>query len=167
MKWLWLSVFFITSFTMAAENSKSEKENSQPPSWVEKVFLSKKLNEQYEFSFRISPSYLKGDFNGDKKADIAILIKEKKSGKNGIAIFHAVKNEVFIMGAGKELGNGGDDFYWMDIWSIYPKGPVHRGVGETTIPVLKGDALLVEKSESASAIIYWNGKKYCWYQQGD
>jgi len=32
---------------------------------------------------------------------------------------------------------------------------------------LKGSALYVEKSEAASAIIYWTGKEYKWYQQGD
>ncbi len=55
----------------------------------------------------------------------------------------------------------------MDVWSVYPKGPVSQSVGETTIPTLVGEALHVEKSASASGIIYWNGKKYLWYQQGD
>jgi hypothetical protein len=32
---------------------------------------------------------------------------------------------------------------------------------------LRGDALLVGKSEAASALIYWNGKRYVWLQQGD
>jgi hypothetical protein len=34
-------------------------------------------------------------------------------------------------------------------------------------PLLSGGALLVEKSEAASALIYWNGKRYVWSQQGD
>jgi len=32
---------------------------------------------------------------------------------------------------------------------------------------LRSDVLLVEKSEAASALIYWNGKRYVWSQQGD
>jgi hypothetical protein len=39
--------------------------------------------------------------------------------------------------------------------------------GEMSVPHLRGDALLVEKSEAASALIYWNGKRYVWSQQGD
>jgi hypothetical protein len=39
--------------------------------------------------------------------------------------------------------------------------------GETGVPLLCGDALLVEKTEAASALIYWNGKRYVWSQQGD
>src|SRR5882724_11586469 len=31
----------------------------------------------------------------------------------------------------------------------------------------RGDALWVAKSESASAFIFWDGRKYVWYQQSD
>jgi hypothetical protein len=55
----------------------------------------------------------------------------------------------------------------MDVWQVYPRGPVEEGVEAGPPPKLRGEALLVEKSESASALIYWNGKRYVWYQQGD
>jgi hypothetical protein len=38
---------------------------------------------------------------------------------------------------------------------------------ETNAPKLHGDALFVSKNETASALIYWNGKRYVWLQQGD
>jgi hypothetical protein len=44
---------------------------------------------------------------------------------------------------------------------------VGRGADQKKPPVLRGDALYVEKTESASAIIYWDGSTYRWYQQGD
>jgi hypothetical protein len=72
-----------------------------------------------------------------------------------------------ILGAGSPLGSHGDDFSWMDVWSVYSRGTVERGAVEEAPPRLRGDALLVEKSESASAILYWNGKTFRWYQQGD
>jgi hypothetical protein len=59
------------------------------------------------------------------------------------------------------------DFNWMDAWQIYPKGPVEKGVGEGNPPVLKGDAILAIKTESANGLIYWTGAAYRWYQQGD
>jgi hypothetical protein len=31
----------------------------------------------------------------------------------------------------------------------------------------KGDGLVVEKAEAASALIWWDGKRYRWSQQGD
>jgi hypothetical protein len=63
--------------------------------------------------------------------------------------------------------NGGDDFEWMDSLRIYSKGRATRKANETSVPRVSGDALLVSKSEAASALIYWNGKRYAWLQQGD
>jgi hypothetical protein len=122
--------------------------------WVEDVFHSKKLDQRYEFHSWIKPSYLIGDFNGDGRPDVAVPIREQKSGKRGIAIVHGGTNEVSILGAGKEIGNAGDNFEWMDEWRLEKRQA-------------KQDALVVEKSESASAMIYWDGKKYKWEQQGD
>ena len=65
------------------------------------------------------------------------------------------------------IGNGGDDFEWMDSWQVYSKTRAARAAAETSVPHLRGDALLVGKSEAASALIYWNGKRYVWSQQGD
>ena len=120
--------------------------------WVEDVFRSKKL--PYELHSWIKPSYLIGDFNGDGRPDVAVLIREQTSGKRGIAIVHGGTNEVFILGAGKEIGNAGDDFEWMDEWRLEKRQA-------------NQDALIVGKSESAGAVIYWDGKKYRWQLQGD
>jgi FG-GAP repeat len=60
----------------------------------------------------MNPSYLEGDFNGDGKTDVAVSNKERASGKLGIVIVHGATGKVPILGAG--IGNGGDDFEWMD-----------------------------------------------------
>ena len=67
-----------------------------------------------------------------------------------------------VVGAGRAIGNGGDDFSWMDAWSIETRDT--RG---KSAPALRGDALLVQKLESASGLIYWDGSTYRWRQQGD
>ena len=59
------------------------------------------------------------------------------------------------------------DFEWMDSWQVYSKTRAAHAANETSTPRLRGDALLVEKSEAASALIYWKGKRYVWLQQGD
>ena len=162
-----LLALVITSSTFAQDDYKKWVQRQNIPSWVSKLFTSKKLSVTYDFSFHLNPFYLRGDFNGDNKPDIAILIREHKSTKLGIAVLHFETNEVFILGAGKAIENGGDDFRWMDIWFVYREGKVYQGTDEITIPTLKGEALFVEKSESASGLIYWDGEKYVWYQQGD
>jgi len=134
---------------------------------VSKLFSELGLDKNYIFSFHINPFYLRGDFDGDGEMDFAFLVIQNKTKKKGIAIMHSGSNKIFIVGAGRPCGNGGDDFRWMNIWSVYPRGKVELRVGKTTIPNLCGEALHVEKSGSASGLILWDGKKYVWYQQGD
>lgn len=97
----------------------------------------------------------------------AVLVQERSTGKLGIAIVHSPTGKVTILGAGIGIGNGGDNFEWMDSWQVYSKTRAAHAEAESSVPHLRGDALLVEKSEAASALIYWNGKRYVWSQQGD
>ena len=124
----------------------------EPPAWAMKV-LSERLSTRYELVQKLEPSFYVGDFNGDAKSDVALLIKEKTTAKVGIAIIDGGESKIKIVGAGKSFGNGGDDFSWMDVWSI-------RHTGKT-------DRLYVAKSEAASAVIYWDGSKYKWQQESD
>src|SRR6266508_4013611 len=117
------------------------------PESVKRAIANGTFAKNYDVSFRTNPFYLRGDFSGDRKTDVAVLVKQRSTGKLGTAI-----------------GNGGDNFDWMDSWEIYSKDRVASG---TSIRKLHGDALLVSKSEAASALIYWNGKRYVWLQQGD
>lgn len=123
------------------------QESSIPPA-VTQAFRHSRAAEKYVFAAHHNPFYLQGDFNGDGRLDCAILV-------------------IRVLGAGHHLGNGGDDFSWMDAWYAYSKGEVYRGAGGSTPPILKGDALMVIKTEAASAVIYWTGTEYRWYQQGD
>ena len=125
------------------------------------------LSGKYAFSAHINPFYVQGDFNGDGKLDTAILIKQKATGKNGFAIVHGGSTIVKIFGAGRNFGYGGDDFSWLDAWYTHAMGKVSQGAEEGGPPKLIGDAIMVIKTESASALIYWAGTQYEWYQQGD
>jgi hypothetical protein len=124
------------------------------PEVVKKAITNGTVAKEYDVSLKIEPFYLQGNFNGDGKIDAAVLVKQRSTGKLGIAIVHGGTRKVAILGAGIGIGNGGDDFEWMDYWEVYPKHSV-RGSSETTAPRLRGDALLVGKSEAASALIYW------------
>jgi hypothetical protein len=123
-----------------------------PPAWAIKVF-NERLSTRYELVQKLEPSFYVGDLNGDGTLDVALLIKEKSTAKVGIAIVQGGERKTKIVGAGKSFGNGHDDFSWMDDWSIR-----HTG---------KADRLYVAKSDSASAVIYWDGSKYKWQQEGD
>jgi hypothetical protein len=124
----------------------------------------KSVSGQYKISGRINPFYLRGDFDGDGRPDYAVLITNSK-GARGIAICRAASPAPEIVGSGVVLNKLADfDF---DAWMVFPKGPVERGVDEGPPPKLFGDAISIIWSESASALLYWNGRKFSWYQQGD
>ena len=137
------------------------------PKAAKKALTNGSTGKKYDLSSYIDPCYLEGDFNGDGKLDAAVLMKEPSTGKRGIAIVHGTTRKVTILGAGIVVGNGGDDFQWLDCWQVYSKTHVGHLAREATLPHLRGDVLLLEKSEAASALIYWNGQRYVWYQQGD
>ena len=137
------------------------------PDAVKNALTNGSPGKKYHLSFHVDPSNLEGDFNGDGKIDVAVLVKERSTGKLGIAIVHGATGKVTILGAGIGIGKGGDDFEWMDSWQVYSKTRAAHAAGETSVPHLRGDALLVEKSEAASALIYWTGRRYVWSQRGD
>jgi hypothetical protein len=138
------------------------------PAFAQKRFKASSLSKNVEISYAINPFYQSGDFDGDGKLDVALLVKDKVSGKAGIAIIHSGARPAVLLGAGTPwTGDPKYDFNWMDAWQVYPKGPVEQGVGEGKPPILRGDAILAEKTEAASGLIYWTGSSYRWYQQGD
>ena len=142
-----------------SQASQAVGQHHDIPEALKRAIANGFLAKDYDVSFHVNPFYLHGDFNGDGKIDIAVLVRQHSTGKIGIAIVRGATNKVTILGAGTAIGNGGDDFEWMDSWHVYSKERARHAAGETGIPHLRGDALLVSKSEAASALIYWNGKR--------
>ena len=122
-----------------------------------------KVPDDVQLTTRINPFYLRGDFDGDARMDHAFLIE--RSGLDGFALCLAGDPQPTWLGAGKEFHELTSlDF---DDWSVYPKGPVLHGVGESDPPTLQSDALFLLWSERASTLVYWTGNDFSWYQQGD
>ncbi len=164
---LTIIIFIFVANGISQDDYKEWVQQQNIPHWILKTFSEKKLNNTYEFSFLINPFYLRGDFNGDNQADIALLIKEKKTKKLGIAIFHSDINNVVVVGAGNKIGNAGDDLKWLGIWRVRENNKTNQEAKTFDPPNLQGEAIYVESPESASGLIFWNGKSYIWYQQGD
>jgi hypothetical protein len=117
----------------------------------------------YAASRAIVPSYLAGDFDGDSKPDVAVVVNRGK--QQGIAACLSGTPAPVILGAGAAFNEMPNlDF---TAWRLHLKSRrVARGFGQGRPPVLKGDALYLEW-ESGSAVVYWNGRRFVWYQQGD
>jgi len=128
------------------------------PAWAQERLRSPAFRRDYAVATDLDPSVLTGDFDGDGRPDVAVLVARRATGARGIAFLHAGSPHAWVVGAGHELGNGGDDFSWMDAWSVQPRG---RVAGQ------RGEAVLVEQREAASALLYWDGAAWRWHQQGD
>jgi len=59
------------------------------PNAIKKALTNGSVGKEYDLSFRINPSYLEGDFNGDGRMDAAVLVKERSTGKLGLRSFIA------------------------------------------------------------------------------
>ena len=159
-----VALFLIQAATPTPD---AEVLRNELPAWARGT-VERLSRKRIALSDRLENRFLEGDFNGDGKDDLAVLVTDGDRRKSGILILFRDQSKAVLIGAGVPFGNGGDDFSWMDVWSVYPKGRrAEPEAGESAPPELRGDALHVEKSESASALIYWNGKMIRWHQLGD
>ena len=118
----------------------------------------KSAGQGVEIDARLNPVYIRGDFDGDGKPDYAVLVKKGK--ERGIIVCVAAAGKGTLLGAGVAFNE------WRDLdfsrWAAYEKRPAGRGV-----PHLLGEAIWLEWGESGSGLVYWNGRKFIWQQQGD
>lgn len=167
-KFLFVIILLCGQWVFTAIGAQSRGATSDTvPAWLTGALQKSSFAKQYELAKWIKPIIQNGDFNGDGVGDVALLIVEKSTKRKGVLIVHGKTGRLDFLGAGHKLGNGGDDFAWMDKWEVYKKNRIRRSVNETPPPTMVGDGLLLTKSEAASGLVYWDGKRYQWYQQGD
>ena len=168
MKRILIAFFLFTVNLYSQEGRLIRDPIRNIPKWVRSEISTQHLDQQYTVVYQLYPYYLRGDFNGDGKRDVAIQVVEKSRSKSGIAIFHGKRRQkittvVSILGAGKAIDKTGDDLKWMSIWNIHRNGePIESSSKKS--PALMGDAILIEKRDSTSGLIYWDEGKYVWFQ---
>jgi hypothetical protein len=137
----------------------------QLPPWAAERWTSAAGQLQVDISGRINPFFQRGDFDGDGRADLAVLVQHKANRKLGILILRRNGKQT-LLGAGHTFANGGDDFEWMDLWWVEDRGAVQQSHDDPAVK-LQGDGLLVGKEGSASALIYFKAGEFHWQQKGD
>lgn len=161
-----MAVTFALTCAAGMAGAQALPPQAQLPSWATQQLDNLAKREAIEASARINPFVLRGDFDGDGKGDLAVLIKNKDSKKEGIVFLFRQKTAPLIVGAGHALSNGGDDFAWLEVWQVEDKGSLQHSYHEKSLR-LKADGIVVAKEGSASALIYIKGAKAVWQQQGD
>jgi len=108
-----------------------------------------------------NPFLQRGDFNGDKKMDVALHVTGKISGKAGIVIKHHREKYLHLVGAGKPCGQWGDNFEKLSDWKVdgftLRKSYEHENV----------DALVLCFPGQPKCLVYWNGKSYEFTEMDD
>jgi hypothetical protein len=166
MKTFYLILVLIPSVALSQRNYDHWVQEQNVPNEIIKAFQESSVDSLLAFSFHLNPFYLRGDFDADGIVDYAILIKHKLNGKYGIAICQSSNKQVFIIGAGKYFGNG-DDFIWIDVWKVSAKLSKYKSHWEYNELNMIAEGIMIDKSESSSAMIYWDGKEFKWYQISD
>ena len=163
-------LFVAAAPLLAQSDEEAEQSYSLPPP-VERC-LSHGLGAKYRIDRSVNPFYLRGDFDGDGKSDYMTRIASRENGKGGMLVcWGDRRKQPVVLGAGTNIrGPAGGvrvDELPMIGWSVYGTGAVEQGVGEGPPPKLTGEAVTIYATEGASGILYWNGKAFRWYQQGD
>ena len=97
-----------------AADELSAAQWSSLPDWVKDAVTKGDPASRYAVCLCLNPFYQRADFDGDRQADYAVLVTDRRGGKRGILIVHQRDHSVHVIGAGHPLGAGGDDFKWMD-----------------------------------------------------
>ncbi|MEO7362073.1 MAG: hypothetical protein ABI120_17210, partial [Gemmatimonadaceae bacterium] len=113
------------------------------PEWARARWDSLANARSLQLSLHATPQTLSGDFDGDGKPDVALLVEHRTTHKIGIVFLHRKGAVSRVIGAGRAFSNGGDNFDWMDSWKIEPRTKTRRT-----------DAVIIERESSASARIY-------------
>lgn len=160
----------------SANLTHERKSDWSVPDSALKAFKASRVLEKYDIPDSLNPFYLRGDLDGDGKPDYVIRVQNGLTKHFGLAIVLSSQPTVQVLGAGGvriRVGFGADsylldDFDWMDAWQIMPKQPLIRNkLNEKVLAQMRGEGILVEKTESAEAILFWDGKQFRWYQTSD
>lgn len=113
--------------------------------------------------------YLRGDFDGDGKADYAVAVRGKKTKRRGVLICDGL-GRIFVLGADTPtqppFSDVEEDNFVAPNWLVYSRAetkalgnlpccvphPVPRTTGETIGMVW----------ENGTGLIYWDGHRYRW-----
>jgi hypothetical protein len=134
------------------------------PEWFRTWFEAKGPQARYEVSCYLNPFYLRGNFDARGQLDLAVLVVERSTGKRGVLVVHRPGLASYLLGAGTEIGSGGDDFNWLDVWHVDAAPRLETGRPKAGFV---GEVLNLIKSESASGWVGWNGREYVWVQGSD
>ncbi len=118
--------------------------------------------DNYVVIGKVNPFYLEEDLNGDDLSDIVFWVKLKAGRQEGLAILHRGNNDLYIVGAGKDMGMG-SDISWSNRWFVYRDQWVYNFNDKKKKFMLPHPGIEIVQSEKTSVVIYWDKRRYSSY----
>lgn len=102
----------LTMFASDGRSALAQAVSAKPGqrAWVASMLADSLFSARYVIDETLQPSQLGGDFDGDGTKDLALRIRNRAHGKRGIAFLHSKGRRLTTVGAGRDFGNGGDDW---------------------------------------------------------
>ncbi len=157
-----LALFILLSFLNGVTFGQDHTLMERTPEWVRSVITKSEIMKNYEVLEDVNPFYLEADFNGDELVDIVFFVRHKTEKKKGVAIVNRGSNNVYILGAGKDIGLG-TDISWCSNWFIYRDKWVYNFKDKKKKFMLRLPGIEIVKSEKTSSVIYWDRRRYKTY----
>jgi hypothetical protein len=158
-----LALWQASSYSRAAgayQDTKSEgfqfPLQDRLPTWALPAFESREFQSAYVLSDWLNPFYVCGDFDGDHLQDIAVLVRQRSSGKAGIGLMLQAAGTVTVFGAGKAFANSNDDWNWIRLWRAENQRSATLYVSH------RGDMLFLTSAEFKGGIISWDSSAWRW-----
>jgi len=126
-----------------------------------KTCMESQALKAYRIDSRVNPYYIRGDFDGDAKADFAVMIVGPNSTSSGLAICQG-NGRHFILGAGSrpEFSHKKDDNFLSSDWEVLTLAEFRNQVYDKKAAAnAKGEVILLSW-EDGSSYIYWDGTAY-------
>lgn len=110
------------------------------------------LWDAYRIDRSIRPAYLSADFDGDGAHDYVVSVAEAGERPRLLVLFGRGHTVAWI---------AEDDLPARDSWHVHTRATrVPPSFDGKPAPGLLGDAFVMAKAESSSALIYWDGERF-------
>ncbi len=162
----WLNFKGCLAFRQGAAEPVSPSPDAEPMSLMQAASALKACGldqSTYQISGRMAggpfggqPGVLRPDMDGDGSPDLLAAIERREDKRPGAALCLSDASRLLLAGYDGPIGPQlmPDYFKSIDVWAVFPQGPIAPGASGAVPPTLRGDAVLLGKSETSSVLLF-------------
>ena len=139
-------------------------DNLAAPIFIDQCFDKNKLDRKIKIpSMPLhNPYFLRGDFDGDRNIDYAVIVESRKDKREGLLVcFRNRETQAVLLG----LDSQDPPPFWLLMnWDVETSAEVSKitDVEGRSVGIRPKGESIVMKGEDWIGILYWNGKTFAW-----